>query len=85
MPDAARKVFDEELAKLLSLKPSAQEYNLTTNYLDWLSLYPWGKTTAEQFTLTSAERVLDEDHYGMRDVKDRIMEFIAVAKLRKTV
>jgi Lon-like ATP-dependent protease len=85
MPEAVRKVFDEEVGKLQGLEPSASEFNVTRNYLDWLTQIPWGVHSSENFELKHATQVLDEDHYGMKDVKDRILEFIAVGKLRGTV
>lgn len=85
MPEAVRKVFDEELNKLAHLEPAASEFNVTRNYLDWLTQIPWGQRSAENFGITNAMKVLDEDHYGLKDVKDRILEFIAVGKLRGTV
>ena len=85
MPEAVRKVFDEELNKLAHLEPAASEFNVTRNYLDWLTQIPWGLRSAENFDIQNAMKVLDEDHYGLKDVKDRILEFIAVGKLRGTV
>lgn len=85
MPDAVRKVFDEELNKLAHLETAASEFNVTRNYLDWLTQIPWGQRSAENFGIPNAQKVLDEDHYGLQDVKDRILEFIAVGKLRGTV
>ncbi|KAH6687982.1 ATP-dependent protease La [Plectosphaerella plurivora] len=85
MPDAVRKVFDDEINKLAHLEPAASEFNVTRNYLDWLTQIPWGQRSAENFGIQNAMGVLDEDHYGLKDVKDRILEFIAVGKLRGTV
>lgn len=85
MPEAVRKVFDDELNKLAHLEPAASEFNVTRNYLDWLTQIPWGQRSAENFGIQNAMKVLDEDHYGLKDVKDRILEFIAVGKLRGTV
>ncbi|KYK59252.1 hypothetical protein DCS_00382 [Drechmeria coniospora] len=85
MPDAVRKVFDEELNKLAHLETAASEFNVTRNYLDWLTQVPWGQRSAENFSIPHATKVLNEDHYGLQDVKDRILEFIAVGKLRGTV
>lgn len=85
MPEAVKKVFDEELEKLAHLEPAASEFNVTRNYLDWLTQIPWGQQSAENFGIKNAMTVLDEDHYGLKDVKDRILEFIAVGKLRGTV
>lgn len=85
MPDPVKKVFDEEVNKLAHLEPAASEFNVTRNYLDWLTQIPWGKRSAETFGIKNAMKVLDEDHHGLKDVKDRILEFIAVGKLRGTV
>ncbi|KAI9658487.1 MAG: ATP-dependent Lon protease pim1 [Alyxoria varia] len=85
MPEAVKKVFDEEISKLATLEPAASEFNVTRNYLDWLTQIPWGQRSAENFGIKNARTVLDEDHHGLKDVKDRILEFIAVGKLRGTV
>ena len=85
MPEAVRKVFDEELNKLMHLEPSASEANVTRNYLEWLTQIPWGQHSAENYSIVHAQKVLDEDHYGLKDVKNRILEFLAVGKLRGTV
>ncbi|PVF94417.1 ATP-dependent protease La [Serendipita vermifera] len=85
MPEVARKVFDEELNKLVHLEPAASEFNVTRNYLDWLTQIPWGQHTPENFSIQNATTILNEDHYGLKDIKDRILEFLAVGKLRGTV
>ncbi|THH31516.1 hypothetical protein EUX98_g2674 [Antrodiella citrinella] len=85
MPEGVRKVFDEELNKLTHLEPAASEANVTRNYLEWLTQIPWGQHSKENFSIAHAQTVLDEDHYGLKDVKDRILEFLAVGKLRGTV
>ncbi|KAI8912162.1 lon protease like, mitochondrial [Powellomyces hirtus] len=85
MPEAVKKVFDEEITKLQTLEPAASEFNVTRNYLDWITQIPWGQYSKENFDIKHATQVLDEDHYGLKDVKDRILEFIAVGKLRGTV
>lgn len=85
MPEAVKKTFEEELSKLAHLEPAASEFNVTRNYLDWLTQIPWGLQSAENFGIKNAMTVLDEDHHGLKDVKDRILEFIAVGKLRGTV
>ena len=85
MPEPVKKTFEEELNKLAHLEPAASEFNVTRNYLDWLTQIPWGQRSAENLGIKNAMTVLDEDHYGLKDVKDRILEFIAVGKLRGTV
>ncbi|BFZ54946.1 ATP-dependent Lon protease pim1 [Savitreella phatthalungensis] len=85
MPEHIRPVFDEELAKLQTLEPVSSEFSVSRNYLDWLTSIPWGQRSTENFDIQHAIKVLDEDHYGLKDIKDRILEFIAVGKLRGTV
>ncbi len=85
MPEAVRKVFDEELSKLQTLEPAASEFNVTRGYLEWLTNIPWGVHSPENYSIANATNVLDEDHYGLKDVKDRILEFLAVGKLRGSV
>ncbi|KAI8328141.1 ATP-dependent protease La [Chlamydoabsidia padenii] len=85
MPQGVKKVFDEEITKLAHLEPAASEFNVTRNYLDWLTQIPWGQRSRENYNMHHAKAVLEEDHYGLKDVKDRIMEFIAVSKLRGSV
>jgi Lon-like ATP-dependent protease len=67
------------------LEPAGAEFNVTRNYLDWLTQLPWGQTSAESLDPVEASKILDEDHYGLQDVKDRILEFIAVGRLRGSV
>ena len=64
------------------LEPAGAEFNVTRNYLDWLTSLPWGTSRPEVLDLDRAEKILNEDHYGMQDVKSRILEFIAVSKLK---
>ena len=66
-------VIDEELNKLGFLDNHSSEFNVTRNYLDWLTVLPWGVTSTEHLELKQAKTVLDEDHYGMDDVKKRIL------------
>jgi Lon-like ATP-dependent protease len=82
MPEAVKRVFDEELGKLSTLEPAGAEFNVTRNYLDWLTQLPWGKVTEDSYNLEQAREVLEHDHFGMDDVKKRILEFIAVAQLK---
>lgn len=85
VPAAADKVIQEQLKKLSLLETASPEFNITRTYLDWLVGLPWGTSTEENLEVEDARKVLDEDHYGMQDVKDRILEFIAVGKLKGTV
>ncbi len=78
----AQKTVDEELEKLKLLEPNSPEYTVTRNYLDWLTALPWGQFSRDSYQIERARRVLDRDHYGLEDVKDRILEFIAVGKMK---
>ncbi len=80
--DEAQKTVDEELEKLRLLEPNSPEYTVTRNYLDWLTILPWGRFSKDSYNLDRARRVLDRDHYGLEDVKDRILEFIAVGRMK---
>ncbi|BFG20477.1 hypothetical protein CerSpe_067500 [Prunus speciosa] len=81
-PPHVLQVIEEELTKLQLLEASSSEFNVTRNYLDWLTSIPWGNYSDENFDVLRAQKILDEDHYGLNDVKERILEFIAVGKLR---
>ncbi|GFR50901.1 hypothetical protein Agub_g13195 [Astrephomene gubernaculifera] len=81
-PAEVAKVVQDELDKLGGLEPVSPEFNITRTYLEWLTSLPWGCTTEEVFDLGRAKKVLDDEHYGLDDVKDRILEFIAVSHLR---
>uniref|UniRef100_H3B5F1 Lon protease homolog n=1 Tax=Latimeria chalumnae TaxID=7897 RepID=H3B5F1_LATCH len=82
VPKHVMDVIEEELNKMGLLDNHSSEFNVTRNYLDWLTSMPWGKYSQENLDLKQAENVLEEDHYGMEDVKKRILEFIAVSQLR---
>uniref|UniRef100_A0A8C3YK82 Lon protease homolog, mitochondrial n=1 Tax=Catagonus wagneri TaxID=51154 RepID=A0A8C3YK82_9CETA len=82
VPKHVMDVVDEELSKLGLLDNHSSEFNVTRNYLDWLTSIPWGKYSDENLDLARARAVLEEDHYGMEDVKKRVLEFIAVSQLR---
>lgn len=81
-PEQVKIIFDEELNKLSTLEPSGAEFNVSRNYLDWLTQLPWNKSSKDCFDIAKARNILDQDHYGMEEVKSRILEFIAVAKLK---
>ena len=80
--DEAQKTVEEEMEKLRLLEPASPEYNVSRNYLDWLTVLPWGQFSKDSYNLEKARRVLDRDHYGLEDVKERILEFIAVGKMK---
>lgn len=85
IPSSVMEVVEEEMNKLSMLEKNSSEFNVTRNYLDWLTQLPWGKATEENFDLQKAKQILDDDHYGLTDIKERILEFIAVSKLKGSV
>ena len=85
LPEEVRKAVDRELARLEKLPAASAEHGVIRTYLDWLVSLPWGGTTPDKLDLEHARGVLDEDHYDLEKVKERIIEFLAVAKLRNQV
>jgi ATP-dependent Lon protease len=83
MPDEVREQAERELGRLERMGEQAPEGQMIRTYLDWLLAVPWGKTSEERLDPAHAREVLDADHYGLRDVKDRIVEYLAVRKLRE--
>lgn len=81
VPDDVLKTIQSEMEKLQSLEPTSSEYGVCRNYLDWLTILPWGIFTEELHDLKRAKEVLDEEHFGLEDVKERILEFISIGKL----
>lgn len=76
-PEHVAERFEDELQKLRVLEQGSPEYGVTRNYLDWLTQVPWGRTSKDHFDLATARQILDRDHDGLDDVKDRIVEFLA--------
>src|SRR5687767_9063290 len=83
LPEAVREQADRELARLERQGDSSPEASMIRNYLDWILAVPWGKRSEERLDPGHTREVLDEDHAGLEDVKDRIVEYIAVRKLRE--
>lgn len=83
LPPEAQKIADDELNRLSRIHPSSAEYTVARTYLDWLINLPWSVTTEDNLDITRAEKILDEDHYGLEKVKERILEYLAVRKLKK--
>ncbi len=83
MPEEAEKEALRELSRLEKMPPQAAEYSVIKTYLDWLTDLPWNKATDDNLNIDHARRVLDEDHYDLEEVKERILEFLAVRKLRQ--
>ena len=82
MPEEAEERAQSELDRLTLLAPEASEYHVIRNYLDWLVDLPWSKVSDDKIDIADAARILDEDHYGLEEVKERIVEFLAVRKLK---
>ncbi len=81
LPEEARRQVDRELGRLQNLQPQAAEFGVIRTYLEWIASLPWGETTEDNLDLRHAREVLDADHFGLEQVKDRILEFLAVHKL----
>jgi ATP-dependent Lon protease len=82
MSEEARKEAERELDRLSKLPTAAAEYGVIRTYLDWMTSLPWSKKTDDNLNIAHAREVLEEDHYGLKDVKERILEYLAVRKLR---
>src|SRR5450759_2959317 len=82
MPEEAEKEARRELDRLRKMPSQAAEYTVIKGFLDWMVNLPWSKTTPDNLDIAHARAVLDEDHYGLEDIKKRILEFLAVRKLR---
>src|SRR6476620_4809984 len=82
LPEDVRKAVDRELARLEKLPSASAEYGVIRTYLDWIATLPWSKTTQDNLDLERAREILDEDHYDLEKVKERIIEHLAVSKLR---
>jgi len=85
LPEEARKAADRELSRLEKLPPAAAEYGVIRTYLDWILTVPWSQTTEDNLDLEQARRILDEDHFDLDKVKDRIIEYLAISKLKGDV
>jgi ATP-dependent Lon protease len=85
LPADARKAAEQELERLQQTPPAAAEYAVGRNYLDWILSLPWEKETEDKLNLKAAEKILDEQHFGLTKVKDRLLEFLAVIKRKKQI
>jgi ATP-dependent Lon protease len=81
LPEVARKEADREMQRLVTIPPMSPEYQVARTYLEWLSDLPWAKSTDDQLDLVRVEKILNEDHYGLEKVKQRILDFLAVLSL----
>src|SRR5690606_30456479 len=85
LPESAQTKIEEELNKLSVLETGSPEYAVTRNYLDWATAMPWGQTHADSLDIKRARRILDRDHDGLEDVKQRILEFLALGTFKGSV
>ena len=81
-PAAVQEIFDKEMAKLERYNPSSPDYSIQYNYIQFMLDLPWGEISEDNLDLKNAQKVLDEDHYGLEKVKERIIEYLAVLKLK---
>ncbi|MHB8909682.1 MAG: endopeptidase La [Syntrophales bacterium] len=82
LPEEAKKEAERELARLERMHPSSAEFTVSATYLDWMTSLPWDEKTEDNLDIKKARRILDEDHYGLEKAKKRIVEYLAVRKLR---
>jgi ATP-dependent Lon protease len=82
MPEDVKKDALKELARLARMNPAAADYSLTRNYVEWLAVLPWAKGSAGEVDIKKAKDILDEDHYGLKKVKDRILDYLSVRRLK---
>ena len=82
LPEEAKKEAERELARLEKMHPSSAEYTVSATYLDWMTALPWHETTEDNLDIKKARRILDDDHFGLEKAKKRIIEYLAVRKLK---
>ncbi|MGA3010578.1 MAG: endopeptidase La [Terracidiphilus sp.] len=82
MPEEVKKEALKELARLARMSPMAADYSLTRNYIEWLALLPWAKSSGSKVNINKAKEILDEDHYELKKVKDRILDYLSVLELK---
>src|SRR6202012_3190764 len=82
MPEETKKEALKELGRLSRMNPAAADYSLTRNYVEWLAVLPWSKSSGEQVDILKAKEFLDEDHYGLKKVKERILDYLSVRRLK---
>jgi ATP-dependent Lon protease len=82
MPEDVKKEALKELSRLSRMSPMAADYSLTRNYIEWLSVLPWAKSSGSKIDITKAKEILDEDHYELKKVKDRILDYLSVLELK---
>src|SRR6202789_355033 len=82
MPEDVKKDSLKELGRLSRMNPAAADYSLTRNYVEWLAVLPWGKTSSGEVDILKAKEILEADHYGLKKVKDRILDYLSVRRLK---
>ena len=82
MPEETKKEAVKELNRLSRMSPMAADYSLTRNYIEWLAVLPWAKSSGEEVNIIKAKEILDEDHYDLKKVKDRILDYLSVRRLK---
>jgi ATP-dependent Lon protease len=82
MPEDVKKEATKELTRLSRMSPMAADYSLTRNYIEWLAVLPWSKSSGSKIDISKAKEILDEDHYELRKVKDRILDYLSVLELK---
>jgi ATP-dependent Lon protease len=82
MPDEVKKEALKELGRLARMSPMAADYSLTRNYVEWLAVLPWNKTSGQEIEIPKAKEILDTDHYDLEKVKDRILDYLSVRRLK---
>jgi ATP-dependent Lon protease len=82
MPDEVKKEALKELGRLSRMSPMAADYSLTRNYIEWLAVLPWAKTSGQEIEIPKAKEILDHDHYDLEKVKDRILDYLSVRRLK---
>jgi ATP-dependent Lon protease len=82
MPDEVKKEALKELGRLTRMSPMAADYSVTRNYIEWLAVLPWAKTSGGEIEIPKAKEILDTDHYDLQKVKDRILDFLSVRRLK---
>ncbi len=82
MPEETKKEAVKELNRLSRMSPMAADYSLTRNYIEWLAVLPWAKSSGQEVDIIKAKEILDEDHYDLKKVKDRILDYLSVRRLK---
>jgi ATP-dependent Lon protease len=85
MPDDVKKEALKELGRLARMSPMAADYSVTRNYIEWLAILPWAKTSGVEIEIPKAKEILDTDHYDLQKVKDRILDYLSVRRLKPTM